>query len=116
MDETIVEGKGGVGGCWMEQSIIMWKWKKVGKDNKHKHPSIHPSIHPFTQLGCWDQQLWWHPYELRQVPYCDQIFEMDEMVECLHPYELGQVGHYEFFDINQMLECLKIQHKDSYAS
>jgi CRISPR/Cas system CSM-associated protein Csm5 (group 7 of RAMP superfamily) len=50
MDEKLVEGKGGFGGCWMEQSIIiiMWKWKKVGKHNKH----IHPSIHPFTQLGC----------------------------------------------------------------
>jgi hypothetical protein len=49
MDEKLVEGKGGFGGCWMEQSIIiMWKWKKVGKHNKHNHPSIHP----FTQLGC----------------------------------------------------------------
>jgi hypothetical protein len=52
MDEKLVEGNGGGGGCWMEQSIIMWKWKKVGKDNKHKHPSIHPSIHLFIQLGC----------------------------------------------------------------
>jgi hypothetical protein len=52
MDEELVEGKwgGGVGGCWMEQSIIMWKWKKVGKDNKHKHPSIHPSIHTIGLL------------------------------------------------------------------
>jgi hypothetical protein len=28
---------------------------------------------------------------------------MDEMVEGLRPYELGQVGHYEFFDMNQMV-------------
>jgi hypothetical protein len=98
------------------------------RQTQQTQPSIHPSIHTIgllrstivtTSLMNWDSPLLQpsiHPFIhshnwVVEINNCDDIpmnwdnslIEMDEMVEGLHPYELGQVGHYEFFDMNQMV-------------